>query len=222
MYLIGLVSQLEIVLMMTSCTRFVQCTGWYGIVLLIAMSLDKIKQLMKVWLPSKADLVMYNIYLPNKLRGIKVWVHCDMDTAYLHQFKVYFSQQQNSEFGLGWNVVMKLCKDISGKIYHVSCDNLFTYVQLLKDLLACKPYCNKTIEVNTKYLPDGIHKPGRMIWSAYKSYQDGNSNLVTTIWQDNRIVRLVSTNSNLRNVVHTGRSNGHSVIQVNQPQNIHL
>ena len=72
------------------------------------------------------------------------------------------------------------------------------------------------------YLPEGICKPGRMICGAYKSYQDGKSNLVATVWQDNKIVRLVSTNSNPRNVVHTDRRLGHNVIQVNQPQNIQL
>ena len=58
------------------------------------------------------------------------------------------------EFGLRYDVVIKLCKDISGKYLHVYCDNLFTSVQLLKDLLACKTYCNGTIQVNKKYLPE--------------------------------------------------------------------
>ena len=76
--------------------------------------------------------------------------------------------------------------------------------------------------MNKKYLLDGIRKPDRMICAAYKSYQDGSSNLMATVWQDNRIVRLVSTNSNPRNVVHTVRRLGHNVIQVNQPQYIQL
>ena len=124
---------------------------------------------------------------------------------------------KNTEFGLRYDVVMKLCKDISGKNYHVYSDNLFTSVQLLKDLLACKTYCNGTIWGNKKYLPEGICKPGRIIHGAYKSYQDGSSNLVATVWKDNRIVRLVCTKSTPRNVVHTGRRLGHNVIQVNQP-----
>ena len=79
----------------------------------------------------------YVQYLPAKpvKRAIMVWMCCDADTAYLHQFQVYLGQQQNSEFGLGYDVVMKPCKDISGKNHHVYCDNLFTSVQLLKDLL---------------------------------------------------------------------------------------
>ena len=56
-----------------------------------------------------------------------MWMHCD------------------AEFGLGYDVVVLLCKDISGKNHYVYCGNLFTSVQLLKDLLACKTYCNGTI-----------------------------------------------------------------------------
>ena len=41
-------------------------------------------------------------------------------------------------------------------------------------------HCSGTIQVNKKYLPEGICKPGRMIRGAYKSYQDGSSNLVVT------------------------------------------
>ena len=76
--------------------------------------------------------------------------------------------------------------------------------------------------MNKKCLPEGTCKSGRMICGAYKSYQDCSSNLVATVWQDNRIVRLVSTNSKPRNVVHTDRRLGHDVIQLNQPQNIQL
>ena len=135
---------------------------------------------------------------------------------------VSWSTEKLFEFGLGYNVVMKLCKDISGKYHHIYCGNLFTSVLFLKDLLGCKTYCNGTMWVNKKYLPEGIHKPGRMFCGAYKSYQDGSSNLVASVWQDNRIVRLISTNSKPRNVVHTNRRLGHNVIQVNQPQNIQL
>ena len=68
MYLIGLMSQLKIVLIMTNCTRFIQCSTWYETALLKATSLDKIKQLMKAWLPLRADLVMHNTYLPHQSR----------------------------------------------------------------------------------------------------------------------------------------------------------
>ena len=65
--------------------------------------------------------------------------------------------------------------------------------------------------MNKKYLPEGIHKPGRMTHGTYKSYQDGSSNLVAIVCQDNTIVRLVSTNSNPRNVDLT---NPHSKTEI--------
>ena len=49
------------------------------------------------------------------------------------------------EFGLGYDVVMSVCKEISGKNHHVYCANLFASVQLLRDLLALRTYCNGTI-----------------------------------------------------------------------------
>ena len=48
--------------------------------------------------------------------------------------------------------MMTILKDIAGENHHAYCDNLFTSVQLLKDLLACKTYCSGTIQVNKKYL----------------------------------------------------------------------
>ena len=55
----------------------------------------------------------YVQYLPAKpiKRGIKVWMHCDADTTYLHQSEVYLGWQKKLEFGFGYYVVMKLCKD---------------------------------------------------------------------------------------------------------------
>ena len=39
----------------------------------------------------------YVQYLHAKMikRRVKVWMCCDADKAYLHQFEVYFGQQQN-------------------------------------------------------------------------------------------------------------------------------
>ena len=98
------------------------------------------------------SILSYVQYFPAKpiKRGIKVWMCCDDDTTDLHQFEVYLGQEKKPEFGLGYDVVLKLCKDLSGKYHHFYCDNLFTSVQLLKDLLACKTYCNWTIQVNKK------------------------------------------------------------------------
>ena len=82
----------------------------------------------------KSRLICVQCLLAKPIKkGSKVWMYCDADTAYLHQFEVYLGQQQNSEFGLGYNVVMKLCKDISTKITISLITNLFVSGQLLKD-----------------------------------------------------------------------------------------
>ena len=140
------------------------------------------------------ERLSYVQHLPAKpiKRGIMVWMSWNANTAYLHQFEAYLGWQKNSSFGLWYDMMMKLCKDISRKYHHVYCDNLFISVQLLKALLAHKTYCNGTIHLNMKYLPECICKLGRIIHGTYKSYQDDSSNLVTTVCQDNRIVRCVS------------------------------
>ena len=90
----------------------------------------------------------------------------------------------------------------------------------MKDLLANKTYCNGTMRANKKYLPDGVKQPGRMVRGGHKSFQDGSSNLVATVWQDNKVVQLVSTNSKPSNILQANRRLGYDVIQVNQPENI--
>ena len=58
----------------------------------------------------------YVQYLPAKpiKHGIKVWMRCNSELAYLHEFDVYLGCQQNSRHGLAYDVVMKLCQHIAG------------------------------------------------------------------------------------------------------------
>ena len=102
----------------------------------------------------------YVQYLPAKP------IKCDADTAYLHQFEVYLGWQKklfSLELDMMW--WWSYVRIYLEENHHVYFDNLFISVQLLKDLLACKTYC---MGQNKKYLPQGIHKPGRMICGAYK------------------------------------------------------
>ena len=87
-------------------------------------------------MPLMADLVMYNTYLPNGSREELIYECTVMLIQHICINLRCIMVNRKTEFGLGYYVVMKLCKDISGKYHHVYCDNLFTSVQLLKDLLA--------------------------------------------------------------------------------------
>ena len=87
---------------------------------------------------------------------------CDADTAYLHKFDIYLGRRQNSEYGLGYDVVMKLCQEITGKYHHVYFDNLFTSVPLMKELLALNTYACGTVHKNKCGVPDAVKQPGKM------------------------------------------------------------
>ena len=82
-------------------------------------------------------------------------------------------------------------------------------------------YACGTVCLNKRHLPDAGKLPGRMVHGAHKSYQYGNTNLVTTVWRDNKTVRVLSTNSNPRNMLETSCKIGRDV-QINQPENVNL
>ena len=163
-------------------------------------------------------------YLPSKpiKWGIKIWMQCDAESAYLHQFNIYLIWEQNSANGLEYDVVMKLCHEIVNKNHCIYFDNLFTSVPLMNDLLQQNTYACGTVHLNKRHLPDAVKWPGRMVHGAHKSYQYGNTNLVATIWQDNKTVRVFSTNSNPRNVLEKSHRIGQDVDQINQPENVNL
>ena len=100
-------------------------------------------------------------YLPAKpiKCGMKVWMRCNSESAYLHEFDVYLGHQQNSIHGLAYDVVMKLCQHIAGKNHHLYCDNYFTYILLFTDLLNMKIYASGTIRQNKQDLPGEVKKP---------------------------------------------------------------
>ena len=120
MYLIGLMSQLKIVLIITNCTRFIQCSTWYEKAFLKAISLDKIKQLMKAWLPLGADFVMCNIFLLNQSREELRYGCAVMLIQHICiNLRCILVDRKTLELGLGYDMVMKLCKDMLGKNHHV-------------------------------------------------------------------------------------------------------
>ena len=78
----------------------------------------------------------YIQYLPAQpiKHGVKLWMRCHSESAYLHEY-VYIGKLQNSQHGLAYDVVTKLCESIVGHNHHLYCDNYFTSVPLLKELL---------------------------------------------------------------------------------------
>ena len=107
----------------------------------------------------------YIQYLPAKpiKHGIKLWMRCNSESVYLHEYEVYLGQQQNSPDGLAYDAVTKLCQSIAGHNHHVYCDNYFTTIPLLKQLLQMKIYASGTVRSNKKGLPAEVKKPPQMV-----------------------------------------------------------
>ena len=103
----------------------------------------------------------YIQYLPAKLMkcGIKVWLRCNSESAYLHKYEIYLGQQQNLPNGLAYDVATKLCQTIAGHNHHAYCDNYYTSMPLLKQLLQMKIYASGTVRSNMKGLPAEVEKP---------------------------------------------------------------
>ena len=99
----------------------------------------------------------YIHYLAKPIKdGIKVWMRCDSESAYLHECEVYLSQQQKTSNGLAYEIVTKLCQSIAAHNHHVYCDNYFTSIPLLKQLLQIKIYASGTD-------PAEVKKPPQMV-----------------------------------------------------------
>ena len=87
--------------------------------------------------------------------GMKVWVLADSKTGYTYNFSVYTgkAENRNSTNGLGYEVVMDLCKQIFGQGYKLFTDNFYTSVQLFEDLLKHKVTACGTMLLNRKGVP---------------------------------------------------------------------
>jgi hypothetical protein len=155
-------------------------------------------------------------YLPSKpiKRGIKVWMRCDADTAFLSDFDIYLGRgTQNSENGLGYDVT-KLSNDFHHKYHHIFYDNYFTGVKLAEDLLANGLYSCGTIRTNRHGFPNEL-KRLKMRRGESRVLQKGQ--LVAAVWQDKKPVAFLSTLSDPNVQVNMTRRVGRQELQLRQP-----
>jgi len=138
-------------------------------------------------------------YMPMKpvKRGFKVWVRADSFNGYICEFMVYVGKEGGrTEVGLGQKVVERLTRVLVGGHYHIYFDNFFTGVELEQRLLADGIYSCGTIRSNRKNIPEDLRpeiKKGLKERGDHMIRQDGH--LVFTIWQDTKVVTMLSTNS---------------------------
>ena len=166
-------------------------------------------------------------YMPKKpvRRGIKVWALADTLNGYIANFQVYTGKQRDStEKGLGAKVVKHLTAPCVNSCRHVYFANFFTGVDLLLDLQ--RSGCG-TVRINQKGFPCELKpmvKKGMKERGDSKTVQSVQSkNLTVSVWQDNKPVTVVATNSDptVEEQVSRKQRDGSS-IAVSCPQSIVL
>ena len=138
-------------------------------------------------------------YMPKKptKRGIKVWMRADALNGYVSAFEVYVGKKGDSvEHDLRGKVVKTLTEELQNIYRHVYFDNYFSSVNLLLDLFRDGLYACGTLRLNRKGFPAELKTPakkGLKERGDSKTYQRGN--LTTTVWQNNKPVTIIATNS---------------------------
>lgn len=80
-------------------------------------------------------------------------------TVFLTDFDIYLGRAtQQSEHGLGYDIVTNLTRDLQGKHFHLFFDNYFTGVKLTEDLLANGLYSCGTVRMNRRGFLDDLKR----------------------------------------------------------------
>ena len=148
-------------------------------------------------------------YMPAKpvKRGIKVWCRADSHNGYLCEFQVYTGRDDRAEGGLGKRVVLDLSQRLEGKHHHVYFDNFFTSVDLLHTLRERGTYACGTVRQTSRGFPPAlkVNGKGKRELERHGLYQRGdsrilqNNGMTAILWRDNRVVTLLSTNTQPQN-----------------------
>ena len=98
----------------------------------------------------------FKMFIPNKpgKYGMKVWILADSTNSYCCNLQVYTGRRGNArEVNQGQRVVLELTQHLSGSGRHVTADNFFTSLALVRSLLSRQlTYCG-TIRRNKGEIP---------------------------------------------------------------------
>ena len=126
-------------------------------------------------------------------------MRADSTNGYVSEFQIYVGKEKGSvESNLGERVRKDLMRKIQHKNYHFFCDNFFTSFSLFRDLLANGLYAYGTVRTHHKGFPNDLKE-----YILYNKLERGesitlqciNPNMITTVWQDTKLVSATSTNA---------------------------
>ena len=168
-------------------------------------------------------------YIKDKLTkwGIKWWVLGDSSNAFVCDFDIYIGREagrQISEYGLGYNVVMKLMQNYLNQGCHLFIDNFYTSLTLAKHLFQLGVLTTGTILVTRRDFPANL-KNGKQ-WA--KGNERGNMRwerdppVLAIQWVDNKVVSTIFTAANANDTVRVKRKRKTAGVwnnnEVTQPQ----
>ena len=171
-----------------------------------------------------AGKLSFRQYMPAKpiKRGIKIWMLCDSNSAYLSKFDVYLGKNSmNDGNGLGYNVVDQLTNEIRHSHRHVYFDNFFTSIPLVEKLLEQGLYACGTVRPNRQGFPLELKKPRDVKNRGdFAVLQKGSSPLTASVWRDKKLVYHLSTMSRPNDIPQATRRLGANVINLRQPHSV--
>ena len=152
------------------------------------------RQLMKPWLLTKEGTSLKQ-YIPMKpiKRGIKACVRVNSVSGSMCDFNIYEGKDGVQGKGLGHKVVTTLCEELYDKNYWIFCDNFFTSVSLMEDLLERQTFACGTVRAHSKGLPSEIipKKEDKLARRQHLCQVKGR--LVALTWQDKKPIHFLST-----------------------------
>ena len=141
----------------------------------------------------RSSLKQYMLKKPVR-RGSKVWMQAEAVNGYVSGFEVYTGKKLDLvEKGLGATVVKTFSDDM-----HSYFDNFFSSVDLLLDLFRVGLYGCGTLRSNRRGFPEVLKphvKKGFRDRGESKTVMHNDSNLTVSVWQDNRPVVVIASNS---------------------------
>lgn len=136
-------------------------------------------------------------------RGFKVWAMADSSNGYLINFDVYTGKKSSNqtEFGLGENVVLDLTQNLKHKSCCLYFDNFFTSIPLIDKLHKNDLFGCGTFRVNKKMYPKDIMKKDKEFKMGDTDFaQSGDVSI--SRWKD-RGKKPVTVVSNMHNASAT-------------------
>lgn len=141
----------------------------------------------------------FKMFLPNKpgKYGLKVWALCDSETAYCCNLQPYTGKVGGErDIGQGTRVVLELTDHVSGSGRHITADNFFTDITLVRALLGRQLTYNGTMRKNKGAIPlQMMPARNRAIESSVFGFQRDLS-LVSYVPKKNKAVVLLSSYHN--------------------------